>query len=91
MENVYEMTQKIKVLARLHAREVRDNACFCTSYELSVMCNKDHKNILRDIDDVFEELKTKIAETSFGLVREIKLTELRFGPVRKNKCIRGEE
>lgn len=70
MENIYEMTQKIKVLARLHAREVRDNACFCTSYELSVMCNKDHKNILRDIDDVFEELKTKTAELSFELVRK---------------------
>ena len=90
MENVYEMTQKIKVLARLHAREVRDNACFCTSYELSVMCNKDHKNILRDIDDVFEELKTKIAETSFELVRKNR-AELRFGPVNKNECLRGEE
>lgn len=70
MESIYEMTQKIKVLARLHKREMRDNACFCTSFELSIMCNKDHHHVLRDIDDVFEELKNKVAELTFGLVRK---------------------
>lgn len=39
----------------------------------------------------FELVRNNQAETSFGLVREIKLTELRFGPVNKNECIRGEE
>lgn len=70
MESIYEMTQKIKVLARLHKREVRDNACFCTSFELSVMCNKDHYHVLRDIDDVLEELKPKFTDLNFGLVRK---------------------
>lgn len=30
-------------------------------------------------------------ELNFELVREIKLTELRFGPVKENKYVGGEE
>lgn len=34
--------------------------------------------------------KNQLAETSFGLVRKNR-AELRFGPVNKNECLRGEE
>ena len=44
-----------------------------------------------DTETNFGLVRKNQSETNFELVREIKLTELRFGPVKENKYVGGGE
>lgn len=69
--NILELKRKIEDLVLVHNSMIKNKNVFCTSLELAELTGKEHKNVLRDIEEIWDKI--------------LKLDELIFEPVRNNQ------
>ena len=81
--NIISVKDKIDKLVEEHLKTIGkagNKNVFCTSLELAELTGKEHKHVLRDIEDVYETLKE-----IDSLLKTGEKDALKFGPVRKNQ------
>lgn len=83
--NINELKNKIEDLVAVHNSMIQNKNVFCTSLELAELTGKEHYNVLKDIDAVWENILKLDGLTFYGvrnnqqIVSINSITDKRFG------------
>ena len=69
MNNVNELKNKIEELVSIHNTMIQNKNVFCTSLELAELTGKEHYNVLKDIDAVWERISKLDGLTFYGTLK----------------------